>query len=148
MSDIRTVWVTESQEGEWQVTTGDLVCGDDLQTAMIISLFSDRLARADDDCDGSDRRGWWGDAGRDYAIGSRLWLLRRRKLTTDVARRAEDYAREALQWMLDDGVVGNVDIQAQIIWPSRLVVLLRYQRPDNSPDALRFYWIWGKTDAV
>ncbi|AXC64897.1 hypothetical protein DOE63_04195 [Salmonella enterica subsp. diarizonae serovar 59:z10:-] len=148
MSDIRTFWVENSQEGEWRVTAGDLVSGDDLETAMIISLFTDRRARRDDDTDGSDRRGWWGDAGSDYDIGSRLWLLKRQKLTVPVARRAEDYTREALQWLLDDGVVGTVDIHAQIIWPSRLMVHIDYHRPDGSSDAVRFYWVWRESYAV
>ncbi|EHJ8971186.1 phage GP46 family protein [Salmonella enterica] len=148
MSDIRTVWVRESQEGEWQISAGDLVTGGDLETAMIISLFTDRQAREDDDVDDGNRRGWWGDAGHDYDIGSRLWLLQRRKLTVSVARRAEDYAREALQWLLDDGVVGSLDIQAQIVWPSYLILTVHYHRPDNQPDIIRFYWQWGKSDAI
>lgn len=148
MSDIRTVWVENTQEGAWKITAGDLESGGDLQTAMIISLFTDRRARRDDEIDGNDRRGWWGDTGNHYDIGSRLWLLKRQKLTTTVARRAEDYTREALQWLLDDGVVGAVDIHAQIIWPSGLVVHIRYHRPDGSTDAVRFYWVWGESYAV
>lgn len=148
MSDIRTFWVENPQEGEWRVTAGDLASGDDLETAMIISLFTDRRARRDDDADESDRRGWWGDEDSDYDIGSRLWLLKRQKLTVSVARRAEDYTREALQWLLDDGVVGAVDIHAQIIWPSRLMVHIDYHRPDGSSDAVRFYWVWRESYAV
>ncbi|MCV5591620.1 phage GP46 family protein, partial [Escherichia coli] len=84
--------------------TGDIVCGNDLQTAILISLFTDRLADASDETDDGNRRGWWGDLEQDYRVGSRLWLLRRQKLTTQVALKAEAYAREALQWLKDDGV--------------------------------------------
>lgn len=148
MSDIRTVWVESTCEGEWMIADGDLLTGDDLQTGMIISLFTDRQARADDDTDDSDRRGWWGDTGSDYDIGSRLWLLKRQKLTVAVARRAEDYVREALQWMKDDGVVAGVDVRAQIVWPSGLVVTIHYHHPDGASDAIRFYWVWRNNDAV
>lgn len=37
----------------------------------------------------------------DDRIGSRLWLLRRVKLTSATQRDAEFYVHEALQWLLD-----------------------------------------------
>ncbi|NHB97019.1 phage GP46 family protein [Photorhabdus stackebrandtii] len=103
MSDITSYWDVNKIHADWLSGNGDLVTGNDLQTAIIISLFTDRQARPDDEIDGVDRKGWWGDIGSDYQIGSRLWLIRRQKLTTAVALKTEDYAREALQWMLDDG---------------------------------------------
>ena len=44
-------------------------------------------------------------------IGSRLWLLRRSKLIeNETVRLAEEYIREALQWMIDDGLVLSIDV--------------------------------------
>jgi phage gp46-like protein len=81
--------------------------------AAVISLLTWRRAGPDDPLDDAERYGWWGDCfptlGNDR-IGSRLWLLRRRKLNADTERDAQTYAREALQWMLDDGRVTAVDI--------------------------------------
>ncbi|MDE1478646.1 phage GP46 family protein [Xenorhabdus bovienii] len=148
MSDITSWWDVKSIHADWRIGRGDLVTGDDLQTAMIISLFTDRQARSDDDIDGVDRRGWWGDSGADYSIGSRLWLLHRQKLTTAVALAAEDYAREALQWMLDDGVAESIDIRTQIVWPNRLNMIIRYQRPGRDNEDVRFFWVWERDNAV
>lgn len=81
--------------------------------AVVISLFTWRRAATDDPVDDDERFGWWGDSYptiADDRIGSRLWLLRRIKLTADTQRDAEFYAREALQWMLDDGQVLEVDV--------------------------------------
>lgn len=81
--------------------------------AVVISLFTWRRAATDDPVDDDERFGWWGDSYptiADDRIGSRLWLLRRVKLTADTQRDAEFYAREALQWMLDDGQVLAVDV--------------------------------------
>lgn len=81
--------------------------------AAVISLFTWRRAATDDPVDDDERFGWWGDSYptiADDRIGSRLWLLRRVKLTADTQRDAEFYAREALQWMLDDGQVLEVDV--------------------------------------
>lgn len=143
MSDISSFWDIERLVAEWREGRGDLINGDDLQTAMIISLFTDRVARDDDDIDGEDRRGWWGDMGEEHSIGSRLWLLRRQKLTQDVAQKAEDYAREALQWLISDGVVSSFTIATQIVYPRRLNMVIRYQRPGNGDGTdMRFFWVW------
>lgn len=84
-----------------------------LHRAAVISLLTWRRAGADDPLDDAERYGWWGDSfpsQADDRIGSRLWLLRRRSLTAQTERDARDYAREALQWLLDDGRVTAVEI--------------------------------------
>jgi len=90
---------------------------DGLRTAVMLSLFIDSRAEDDDFIpDGtSDKRGWW--AG---PVGSRLWLLSRQKTSNDVLPRARDYALEALQWVVDDGVARDIDVSAK--W-ARLGVL-------------------------
>jgi len=115
MSDIRTVW--RELGGDWLVAGPSLADDDGLETAVVLSLFSDRLA-ADGDAGVAPtaRRGWWGDAYADVPgdlIGSRLWTLAREKQTTEVLARAELYAREALQWLVDDGVASNVAAAAE-----------------------------------
>jgi len=143
MSDISSFWDIERLVADWREGNGDLINSDDLQTAMIISLFTDRVARDDDDIDGNDRRGWWGDMGEEYNIGSRLWLLRRQKLTQTVAQKAEDYAREALQWLISDGVVSSFAIATRIVYPRRLNMVIRYQRPGSGDNTdMRFFWVW------
>jgi phage gp46-like protein len=79
---------------------------------MLMSLFTDRQARDDDVIpDGpNDPRGWWGDTNPLHPIDSRLWLLDRSKQTQEVLARAHDYIVEALQWMLDDGVLAFFDM--------------------------------------
>lgn len=142
MSDISSFWDVERLAADWREGRGDLINGDDLQTAIIISLFTDRVARDDDDIDGDDRRGWWGDADEENNIGSRLWLLRRQKLTQAVAQKAEDYSREALHWLVTDGVVSSFSVATQIVYPRRLNMVIRYQRPGNSNDTdMRFFWV-------
>lgn len=60
MSDIASFWNVDEMFADWQKGLGELTTGNDLQTAILDSLFTDRLARADDDYEDSDRRGWWG----------------------------------------------------------------------------------------
>lgn len=118
MTDIALIWDPLLARADVAVAKGDLVADAGLRTAVLISLFSDALARPDDEIpDGTDdRRGWWGDTPVEGEtadpIGSRLWLLARAKRTEETRRRAESYARDALVWMLTDGVAAAVDVSA------------------------------------
>ncbi|QII37519.1 hypothetical protein G3M83_07320 [Rouxiella badensis] len=142
MTDITTLWNAEKSAGDWAEVSGDLQSGDDLETAILISLFTDRLAREDDEFDGDNRRGWWGDQDQDYPIGSRLWLLRRQKLTLATANKAQDFAAEALKWLVDDGVVASISPVTQIVYPNRLNLFISYQKPGQDAVSKRYFWVW------
>jgi phage gp46-like protein len=123
---------------------GDLQTGDDLITAVLISLFTDRIANEDDEIpDGTDDpRGWWADAGERYPIGSRLWLLSREKQTNDTAMRARDYIVESLQWLIDDGVVARFDVDVAWVAPSSLGAQVVANRVDGTTVAMNFASVW------
>lgn len=114
-----------------------------LPRAVIISLFSWRRANPDDNA--PVPMGWWGDTYPTVAgdrIGSRLWLLGREKITNDTLNRARDYATEAMQWMLDDGVAARIDItSARSGQDSAVLGIVIYQRDGTSWD-MQFddYW--------
>jgi phage gp46-like protein len=93
-----------------------LVTDDTLETAVIISLFTDRRARPDDELPGIDdsRRGWWGDSLSDIEgdeTGSWLWLLYREKTTDETLSRAREYCLAALQWLLEDRIAESVNVK-------------------------------------
>lgn len=142
MSDISSFWNIDELQADWQESSGVLTSGSDMYTAVIISLFTDGLARTDDKYEGTDRRGWWGDTGSEMNIGSRLWLLRREKLTREVAMRAERYAEDALQWMKNDGIARDIQATAQIVFPGRLNLVIRYLPPDGDWQEFKFFWLW------
>lgn len=129
MADIALVWDPANGRADFAMNASgtDLLMDDGLHTAVIISLFCDRLADAADiipDRTG-DRRGWPGDTPLPNATdpirgidltGSRLWLLAAALQVPETLRRAEKYAQEALQWMIDDGIAGSV--AATAIFPA------------------------------
>ena len=123
-------WNSTELRGELQLTaTGGLAADPALTTCVLLSLFLDRRARADDalpDPTGGDRRGWVGDAfDTTDRIGSRLWLLEREKQTEETRRRAEEYAAEALDWLVEDGLATAVRIAAE--WLTTGVLGLRIE---------------------
>lgn len=113
-----------------------------LTRAVLISLFTWRRAAPDDAVEDDERFGWWGDsfpAVADDRIGSRLWLLRRVKLTRQTQLDAEFYAREALQWLIDDGHCSVVEVLSERLDAQRLNLRTRLtladgERLDINPD--------------
>lgn len=142
---------------DWAIVAGDLASDDGLDTAVALSLFTDRLANADDQIpDGSaDRRGWWGDAylpplvdGTPDHIGSRLWLLARAQQTRETAQRAQAYAEEALQWLVDDGIAGAVTVPLPTFPAPGLLsiaVVVSQRNAAGSPVDRRFAYLWNMT---
>lgn len=117
MTDLALVWDATAYAGDLRVDGADLGAEGGIRTAVLLSLLSDRRAESGDlPAGATDRRGWWGDtlaAVDGDRIGSRLWLLGREARRPGVVRRAEEYAREALAWLLDDGVAERVDVAAE-----------------------------------
>lgn len=147
-TDIKTVWNVQQSSGDWEMSGADLLSGDDLATAVLISWFTDGVALPDDVIpDGTDdKRGWWGDAGQDFTIGSRLWLLERSKLTPAIAKEAQDYGMEALQWLIADGVVAKIAVAARIVAtvPGKLVLgAVLYKSDGTVAKAVNFVWVWN-----
>lgn len=146
MVDIATVWNPEIARGDYAVTPGGALQSDqDLPTAVLLSLFTDRTAHEDDTPpDGGGRRGWWGDAYRQFPLGSRLWLLSREKETETTRLRAEEYGREALQWMIEVEVASAVDVRALWTGPGRLELTTIITSPAGSRQGWRFALAWGQ----
>lgn len=123
-------WNNAELRGEVLLAPSGGLAGDDgLTTSVLLSLFLDRRARADDalpDATAGDRRGWVGDAfDLTDRLGSRLWLLDREKHTEETRRRAEEYAAEALDWLIEDGLATAVRISAE--WLATGVLGLRVE---------------------
>lgn len=144
MPDITLSWVEAANYADWVQTGSVLETGNDLQSAIIISLFSDRIAAVGDVIpDGSnDPRGWWADT--DVPIGSRLWLLKRSKQIPETLQKAYDYIAEALQWLLDDQVVAQFDINVQWVRTSFLGAQITAYKQDGTTLMTGLYtWAWS-----
>ncbi|VVE06495.1 phage GP46 family protein [Pandoraea sputorum] len=146
MSDISVIWDVDNSRGDWKFVAPALITGSDLASAVLMSLFTDRLANPDDPItDGTgDPRGWWGDVGELYRIGSRLWLLDRSKQTTEVLASARDFIIEALQWMVDDQVVASIDVQTQWVRDTFLGAQIVLYQPSGPQIPLTYAWAWNQ----
>ena len=141
MSDITTVWSTAVAGGDYVLQGASLESGGDLKTAILLSLFTDRLAEPSDETTDGDRRGWWGDDPSNL-MGSRLWLLGRAKGPLNLAQLAQDYAAEGLQWLITDGVVAAFDITAEWAAPNQLDLTVTAKKRDGSVVAVHLPQVW------
>ena len=144
MPDITLSWDSANNHADWVQSGAVLMTGNDLESAIIISLFSDRIAAVGDVIpDGTnDPRGWWADT--DVPIGSRLWLLKRSKQIPETLQKAYDYIAEALQWLLDDQVVAQFDINVQWVRASTLgAQITAYKQDGTTLMTGQYVWAWS-----
>lgn len=146
--DTSTVWDSTANRGDWILDGASLGTGNDVTTALLISLFTDRIADVDDIIpDGTtDPRGWWGDDVASGPIGSRLWLLFREKQTKETLQRAYDYIVEAIQWMIDDKVVARFDINVSWVARGQMGAEITAFKQDGAIVPNAFTWAWQGND--
>lgn len=118
--DLKLVWNGVEMAGSWMETEEE----DGLKTAILLSLFTDARAELEDELPAqeSNRRGWWAEGMETapHPFGCKWWLRWRQKQTEETAAVFADDAREALAWMITDGVVTAIDISTQ--WVRRGVL--------------------------
>ncbi|NOG69821.1 phage GP46 family protein [Roseicella sp. DB1501] len=146
--DIGIKWDAATGMGDWAATVGDLVTASSIESAVFVSLFSDR--RAPDDYrpnDGTnDPRGWWGSSFADRQLGSRLWTLDRAKKVgqTPLLLQARDYCKEALAWMIEDGIAAKIDVRTSWINATAIGIRITITEPTGTVlHPFQFSWAWN-----
>lgn len=153
LADLALTWSNALGSADLSMIDSDLASDRGLETAVLLSLFTDRRAKDDDvppSGDATDRRGYWADefaAVEGDKFGSRLWLLDRSKRTNETARLAEEYSREALAWMLEDRAVSSLDVVTETT-AAALLIGVTLHRPGKDPLSLRFAHVWDNQEGL
>ena len=119
----------------------DSCTSDEMLEAIMISLFTDARA-TDEEFEEisnweSSKRGYWADQLEGTNSGSKLWLLKRSPRDNETLEKAEIYSKEALEWMIKDNLVKQIDSSAtwdqedliiEILLDRNKKHLLRYKR--------------------
>lgn len=146
MADLKLVY--RAFQGDVELGRGDLVIDETLETAILVSLFTDRRVSAEELPQGeTSRRGFWGDMLEEDGdeIGSKLWLLDREKESDDeLLARAEEYSAEALRWLVDDGIASSVEVETELIGRGQLGISVAVIRPDGVGENYRFNTLWER----
>lgn len=132
MSDIGLKWSTSEFAADFAIEANDLAQDSGLETAVLLSLFTDAAYEG--------QGGWWADAVpavEGDKTGSRLWRHARAKQTPSLASEIEQDVRDALQWMLDDKVAENIDVSAESSGAGILGISISIKRSQSGEKAGR-----------
>lgn len=153
MTDLKLVYAPDTLSADLALDGLGLATDDGLESAVIVSLFTDRRADPGDTppAGDDDRRGWWadalaprvaGEAVTGDRIGSRLWLLAREKQIPATLARAKAYAEEALAWLIEDRVAEAVTVRADWGGAGILALDVSITRPGRPLQSFRFDHVW------
>ncbi|MBL9102171.1 MAG: phage GP46 family protein [Myxococcales bacterium] len=154
---IKLGWDNRTGAGRLQVDpeTGALATDRGLVSVVALCLFTNAEATAKEiETAGLDaQEGWWAEADgvRDPSrprMGSKLWLLKREKTIAATLRRGEDYARNALRWLVDVKIAAEITVRMTVLRPGGFVGLeVTIVRPEKALPPFKHLWEF-QTDAV
>ena len=122
-----------------RIEDGD-IARDPLRDLVLISLFTWRRATSDDPVpEGQSRQGWWADP----TLGSRLWLLKRAKLTAKLLGTARQYCEQALAWLVTEGIASAVSVVVERYGKAGFALAVSVTRPRDPRERVRYDLIWG-----
>jgi len=133
-----------------------------LATAIIVALGTNALAAETDvlpDPDSTDRQGWWGDLDAEeiwggWPIGSKLWLLKRSKITNagsfdgSTVARVKQYIRMAIQPFIDARICSRMDVEANRVRDQEIDALVWIYRGPRTAIELRFAILWDEVTGI
>lgn len=127
------------------VENDDIAIEDGLQTAVIISMFSDRRAELEDlSRPETNQRGYWADRLEDTVDrwGSLLWLFARSKVIQESANAAKEYVENSLEWMIEDGIAQQVNVETELVSSERIDISIEIVRPVGENVSFRYSQTW------
>lgn len=146
--DIRIVMDPNEQYGELILADRDVDRDGGFETAVIITLLTDRRADIEDPLpdDAGYRGGSWHDSipvVEGYEQGTKLWLLHRSKTLIEIPTTAEQYLREGFQWMIDDEIVESLDVNV-VRFEKILTISISFTKPEGATIFYKFFYNWEK----
>ena len=133
-----------------ELSGGDFVTNNNFDTSLTISLFGDKRAAVSEVSTVQNRRGWWGNVFNtddiEFQLGSKLWLLNQERATPATLNKAISYAREALQWLVDDGHAQRIDVSG-ILSQNNIQLSVTIFR-DSGVTETKYYDLWDNTGTV
>lgn len=112
------IFVEAASDGIYDavIEDGDLKLTAGMDSAIFVSLFTDRRANPDEVADPMKRRGWSGTEltpSKQGGKGSGIWLYEQRRLSNSVSEGVRMEAFQALQWLITEGLSKSLDITTE-----------------------------------
>ena len=125
------------------MSNNDLVLTNSLSNAVVLSLGTwARDERLNDSATIEPQiGGWFGNVLGD-AFGSRIWKSFRDTLNSASVSRATAFAKDALKWLVDDGVAKSVDVNVTGFEGTKVYFNVVVNKPDASGEEFRWQANW------
>ena len=123
---------------------GDIETSESLDTAILMSIFTEQRASASEMPESGRRRGWQGNESTPgFQMGSKLWLFEQSKITRNNLSQIGTTVTEALKWMVEDSIA--ISATAVGFFRNGITqVEVTLSRP-SSPVEKQLYEIWNNT---
>lgn len=119
------------------VPNGDLDRDATLETAIYLSLLTDRRAHVDELLPvKGDVRGWWADT----QVGSKIWLYGRSKINDTLLSLLAQECVEGLSWLVEDGVARTVNVLVTKQNENTVALKIRITLPRRITREFNFYY--------
>lgn len=144
MGDITLTWNPATGTADITIVGPSLQLGNDLETAVLVSLWSEQTADPGDVLPvntSNDPRGWWADAyNTPDQIGSKLWQIFNRIRNQSTLNDAQDFAQKALQWLIDDGVASAVSVTPSFYGSAGIGLVATITQPSGTVTQFSYVW--------
>ncbi len=105
--------VTQDPSNQWQVafnSDGDFETVDGFDTALQMSILSEKRANAEQVPTPQLRRGWVGNEDQEFPIGSLNWLVDQSRRNSDTLNDLKTYTEGGLQWFIDEDLLDEIEV--------------------------------------
>lgn len=93
---------------------GDIETKDFLDTSLLRSIYAEKRANANEMPVPEQRRGWIGNATRDFEDGSKVWLYHQAPLNRTTINGVRSEIINGLEWLTIFGVADSFDVEVSI----------------------------------
>jgi phage gp46-like protein len=131
------------------IVDGQIDLVDNFDTALQMSVFCERRADGSEVLPSFQRRGWWGNTISNrvnFEIGSKIWILAQSRLTQDVINKIAIYAKEATDWLVEDGYLEKIDIDVTQRGDTAVRINFKLFRSNSEVESL-FFDLWNNTQS-
>lgn len=112
------VKLIQGDDGIWDIdldADGQLVLDFGFETTIGLSIMGERRASEGEVVTPEHRRGWIGNLLADtpgFEQGSKSWLFKQSRLTSETVTAIRNTDQEALDWMVEDGLAKSIIVSS------------------------------------
>ncbi|MES2615429.1 MAG: phage GP46 family protein [Bdellovibrionota bacterium] len=144
MSDLLFDFFENDMALDLVVNNSEVQVDESLKSAVLVSLFTDvRCEKTELPSGETLQRGYFGDGIFGEKTGSKLWLLERAKYTNDVLIKAKEYAQNALNWLVTDGLAKEVGVQTYFNEKKKMILNITLFKNNDAVESITINNLWS-----